>query len=373
MNFAFSDEQELLRSTVREFLARECPMDRVRSLMEQSAHDAALWQMMAELGWSGLLIPEEHGGAGLGMVDLVPLLEETGRALVPCPLLATLQGSFAILRGASPEQQARWLPAIASGARVVSFAITESAGSEDPRDLHARAERAGDAWMLSGTKLFVPDGQSADDFLVIARTSADPVSGPVFGLFLVRREDGPIVTALEPMDRTRRVAELRLDATPAELAGAPDAGWAIWEYVRDRTLIALAADACGGTAKALDDAVRYAKQRVQFGKPIGVHQAIKHRCADMLIELESMKAMTYYAAWIADQSGEELPLMAAMAKARASDAYRRVSAENIQIHGGVGFTAEYDCHLHFKRAKSIEVSYGSATEHRERVAQLLCL
>ena len=368
MDFAFSEEQEFLRSTAREFFARECQMNRVRELMEEApGHDASLWQKMAELGWVGLLIPEEHGGAGLGMVDLVPLLEELGRGLVPTPFFANLQGTLAVLRAASPEQKHQWLPAIASGQRTLTFAITEESGREVPAELALRAERAGDGHRLTGLKLFVPDGQTADDVIVLARTGRES-----FGLFRVARTaPGVEVKALHSMDLTRRVAELRFEGTPAEAVGDPQAGWATWEWVRDRALVALAADACGGAAKVLEDAVRYAKERVQFGKPIGVHQAIKHRCADMLIELESAKAITYYAAWTADHGGDELALTAAMAKARSSDAYRRMSSENIQIHGGVGFTWEYDCHLYFKRAKAVEVTYGNAGQHRERIADLL--
>jgi alkylation response protein AidB-like acyl-CoA dehydrogenase len=175
------------------------------------------------------------------------------------------------------------------------------------------------------------------------------------------------------MDQTRRIAELRFEGAPAELLGPQNGGWPVWEWVRDRALVALAADAVGGSEKVLHDSVAYAKQRVQFGKPIGVHQAIKHKCADMLIEVESSKSIAYYAAWAVAEDLDEAPLAAAMAKAYTSDAYRKCSAENIQIHGGVGFTWEYDCHLYFKRAKAVEVTYGDPTYHRERVAQLLNL
>jgi alkylation response protein AidB-like acyl-CoA dehydrogenase len=368
MDFAFSEEQELLRTTAREFLARECPMTRVRERMQQgSAPDPGLWKKMAELGWVGLIIPEEYGGAGLGYVDLIPLVEELGRSLVPSPFLGHLLGALALTHAASPEQKRQWLPAIAAGERIASFAITEESGREEPAELQLRAEPAGSGYRLSGTKLFVPDAQDADELIVLARTGRES-----FGLFRVlRTAPGVTVTPLQSMDLTRRLAEVALDGAPGEAIGAVDRGWAHWEWLRDRAMIILAADACGGAAKALEDAVRYAKERVQFGKPIGVHQAIKHRCADMLIELESAKAITYYAAWTADQDSGELALMAAMAKARASDAYRQISSENIQIHGGVGFTWEYDCHLYFKRAKALEVTFGDATQHRERVAQLL--
>jgi alkylation response protein AidB-like acyl-CoA dehydrogenase len=371
MNFGFTEEQEFLRSTAREFLENECPMTVVRELMEDRiGYRPALWKQMAELGWLGLLVPEEHGGAGLGFVDLIVILEEMGRSLLPSPFYATLQGTLAVLRAGSDTQKKEILPAVSSGDLILSLAITEEAGSEDAPDIVTCAEKQGAGYSLSGTKLFVPDGQNADRIVVAARTGGEGESG--ISLLLVDREGpGVEVTPLESMDQTRRIAEVRFDGAPAELLAAEGAGWQTWEWVRDRALVALSAEAVGGSEKTLEDSVAYAKERVQFGKPIGVHQAIKHKCADMLIEVESSKSITYYAAWAAAEDLDEAALAAAMAKAYTSDAYRHCSAENIQIHGGVGFTWEYDCHLYFKRAKAVEVTYGDPSYHRERVAQLL--
>jgi alkylation response protein AidB-like acyl-CoA dehydrogenase len=225
---------------------------------------------------------------------------------------------------------------------------------------------------VTGTKLFVPHAQNADRIVVVARTGSDGPGG-VSLLLVDARAQGVSITPLESMDLTSRLAEVRFDGAPAELLGQENEGWAAWEWVRDRALVALSAESVGGSEKVLEDSVKYAKERVQFGKPIGVHQAIKHKCADMLIEVESSKSITYYAAWTVAENGDEAPLAAAMAKAYTSDAYRHASAENIQIHGGVGFTWEYDCHYYFKRAKAIEVTYGDPSYHRERVAQLLNL
>ncbi len=373
MNFGFSEEQDFLRSTAREFIETECPPTRVRELMETpEGYDPALWKQMAELGWLGLLIPEEYGGAELNYVDLVVVLEEMGRGLLPSPFFGHLQGTLAVLRAGNDTQRKELLSAAASGERILSFAITEEAGTEFAEALTASAVRDGDGYKLSGTKLFVPDGQNADTLVVAARTGGAGEAG--ISLLLVDRESpGVDVTPLDSMDQTRRIAEVRFDSTPAQLLGAEGAGWDTWEWVRDRSLVALSADAVGGSEKVLEDSVAYAKERVQFGKPIGVHQAIKHKCADMLIEVESSKSITYYAAWAVAEEIDEARLASAMAKAYTSDAYRHCSSENIQIHGGVGFTWEYDCHLYFKRAKAVEVTYGDPTLHRERVAQLLHL
>jgi alkylation response protein AidB-like acyl-CoA dehydrogenase len=374
MNFGFTEEQEFLRNTAREFLANECPMTVVREISEQEpqGYRPALWEKMAELGWLGLLIPEEHGGAGLGFVDLVVILEEMGRALLPSPFFANLQGTLAVLCAGTETQRKEILPAVAEGRTILTFAITEEAGTENLEDLATRAERSNGSYRLTGTKLFVPHAQSADAIVVVARTGSAGDTG--ISLLLVDpRSTGVEITPLESMDLTSRIAEVRFDGAEADLLGEENTGWRTWESVRDRALVALTAEAVGGSEKVLEDSVSYAKERVQFGKPIGVHQAIKHKCADMLIEVESSKSIAYYAAWTVAEDNDQAPLAAAMAKAYASDAYRHTSAENIQIHGGVGFTWEYDCHYYFKRAKAIEVTYGDPAYHRERVAQLLKL
>ncbi len=371
MNFGFTEEQELLRRTAREYLQKECPSPVVRELMEDPlGYRPEMWQQMAEMGWLGLLIPEEYGGAGLDFVDLVVILEEMGRANLPSPFFATQQGTLAVLKAGNDTQRKDILPAVATGQLILSFAITEEAGTENAGDIHTRADQRGGGFRLSGTKLFVPDGQNAHKIIVAARTSGEGEGA--ISLFCVDRQaNGVAVTPLESMDQTRRIAEVSFDGAEAELLGAEHEGWTTWEWVRDRALVALSAEAVGGSEKVLEDSVAYAKERIQFGKPIGVNQAIKHKCADMLIEVESSKSITYYAAWALAEGIDEASLAASMAKAYTSDAYRHCSAENIQIHGGVGFTWEYDCHLYFKRAKAIEVTFGDPTQHRERVAQLL--
>jgi alkylation response protein AidB-like acyl-CoA dehydrogenase len=377
MNFGFSEEQELLRKTARDFLAAQAPAKLVRRFMEGDAsHSQPLWREMAQLGWLGLAFPEAYGGADLGVVDLCIVLEELGRSLAPVPFLPTVLAGWAVREAGDEAQRREWLPRICRGDAIATLALTEESGSDEPGDLALEARREGGGWRLRGRKLFVPDADAADLIVVVARTGGAGESG--LGLFAVpRRSVGVTVTAQNSMDLLRRLHQVELDgvALPdsALLGGDADA-WPALERTLDRGRVMICAEMVGGAEKCLEDSVAYAKQRVQFGKPIGVNQAIKHKCADMLFEVESSKSITYYAAWAAGQDDlGEAALTASMAKAYVSDAYRHVSAENIQIHGGVGFTWEYDCHLYFKRAKSDETWLGDGTLHRERIARLMRL
>jgi alkylation response protein AidB-like acyl-CoA dehydrogenase len=374
MNFGFTEEQELLRATARDFLAEHAPMTRVREVMEGSeTHASELWSQMAELGWTGLTVPEEQGGAGLSIIELCILLEELGRCLAPVPFLPTAIAATAFLEAGHVAQREAWLPRIASGQTRATLAITEERGSEEPRELALVAKRAGEAWELTGRKLFVPDAEAANLLVVVARTGGEGEDR--MGLFLVPRDAAGIsVEPMRSMDLLRPLARIDFQnvQVPGDaLLGSDGDGWPTIERILDRARVMICAEMVGGADKCLEDSVAYAKERVQFGKPIGVNQAIKHKCADMLFEVESSKSITYYAAWAAREQNDEAPVSAAMAKAYVSDAYRRVSAENIQIHGGVGFTWEYDCHLYFKRAKSDEVWLGNGSYHRERVARML--
>jgi alkylation response protein AidB-like acyl-CoA dehydrogenase len=365
MNFGFTEEQELLRKTARDFLEECAPMTLVRDVMESDAsHSPGLWKQLAELGWTGLAVPEVYGGAGLGMVELCPV-----------PFLPTAIVADALLEGGSEAQRERWLPRICAGDTVATLAITEAAGTENPADLSLTAASDGDGWRLDGDKWFVPDASASELLLVTARVAGEGEAG--LGLFLVPRETAGVTTSpLASMDLLRPLHQLSLRDVrlPADaLLGDDRDAWPQLGPVLDRARVMIAAEMVGGAERCLESSVAYAKERVQFGKPIGVNQAIKHKCADMLFEVESAKSITYYAAWAARERNDEAPLTAAMAKAYVSDAYRHTAAENIQIHGGVGFTWEYDCHLYFKRAKSDEVWLGDAVFHRERVAQMLAL
>jgi alkylation response protein AidB-like acyl-CoA dehydrogenase len=378
MNFGFNEEQELLRSTARKFFENECGSDTVRRLMETpEGISPDLWTKLAEQGWLGLVYPEAYDGMGLGLVDLVVLMEEMGRAVVPGPYFsAVLLGGLAIAEAGSEAQKKEWLPKIAAGDRRVALAWMEPSAQLGPAGVTLTAVEKGGQYTLSGTKLFVHDAHTADALVVAARTRPGAGADGVSLFLLPKRTRGLEVTLLPTMDQTRKLCEVALsDVTigPDALLGAAGAGWAPLARVLDRATVALCAEMCGGAQKVLDMTVEYAKIRQAFGRPIGSYQGVKHRAADMLVDVENSKSITYYAAWALDEGAAEAPLAVSMAKAYVSDAYRRVAAAGIQLHGGIGFTWEHDLHLYFKRAKGSEFTFGDATHHRERVAQLVNL
>ncbi|HMB88120.1 MAG TPA: acyl-CoA dehydrogenase family protein [Methylomirabilota bacterium] len=378
MNFGFNEEQELLRSTARKFFENECGSDTVRRLMETpEGISPDLWTKLAEQGWLGLVYPEAYDGMGLGLVDLVVLMEEMGRAVVPGPYFsAVLLGGLAIVEAGSEAQKKEWLPKIAAGDRRVALAWMEPSAQLGPAGVTLTAVEKGGTYTLSGTKLFVHDAHTADALVVAARTRPGAGADGVSLFLLPKGTKGLEVTLLPTMDQTRKLCEVALsDVTigPDALLGAAGAGWAPLARVLDRATVALCAEMCGGAQKVLDMTVEYAKIRQAFGRPIGSYQGVKHRAADMLVDVENSKSITYYAAWALDEGVAEAPLAVSMAKAYVSDAYRRVAAAGIQLHGGIGFTWEHDLHLYFKRAKGSEFTFGDATHHRERVAQLVNL
>ena len=380
MDFGFSQEQDLLRQTARTFLEKECPSGFVRQMMEDPVGTTDdFWAKLAELGWLGLIYPEAHGGTGLGLVDLTVVLEEMGRAMMPTPFFSTvLLGGRTVQEAGTEAQKAAWLPRIAQGEARATLALLEESARWDATgvDLAAKPGKNG-GFVLSGTKLFVPDGHGADLLVVAARTARPTKEDPAHGvsLFLVPADArGVRATLLPTMDQTRKLAEVslgRVEVGADALLGPLHQGWPTVARVLDRAAVALCAEMCGGAQKVLDLSVDYAKMRVAFGRPIGTYQAIKHRCADMLVAVENAKSITYYAAWAADQDAPDAALAASMAKAFVSDAFRKVAGDGIQVHGGIGFTWEHDMHLYFKRAKGSEVAFGDATLHRERVARLL--
>ncbi|MBI3244871.1 MAG: acyl-CoA/acyl-ACP dehydrogenase [Deltaproteobacteria bacterium] len=369
MDFGFSEEQELLRQSAVDFLGKECPMTYVRQMMEdERGYSEELWKKMADLGWMGLIYPESCGGSGLNMVDLVVILEEMGKAALPGPFFSTVcLGGLAILEAGSPDQKQKYLPGIAAGTTKATLAVLEEDARWDEAGIKLQARKGKKGYSLSGVKLFVPDAHVADLIVCAARTSDG------LALFVVERQQaGVVVTPLKTMDQTRKLCEVRFDKARVDAAavlGTPGKGWDVLSRILDRGKVALCAEMCGGAQKVLDMTVDYAKMREQFGRPIGSFQAIQHKCANMLIQVESAKSATYYAAWAVASDAPEASLAAAMAKAYCSDAYRQVSAEGIQVHGGIGFTWEHDMHIYFKRAKGSEVTFGDATWNRELVAQ----
>ena len=367
MNFAFTEEQEELRKTVRAFLEAKSPESAVREQMEtENGFDPAVWAQMGEqMGLQGLHIPEEYGGSGYSYVELGIVLEEMGRALLCAPFFSSVVlAANTLLQSGDDSAKKTYLPGIASGDTKATLAFTEPSGKWDEAGITMTASGSGGQFTLNGTKMFVLDGHTADVIIVAARTdkgvSLFAVDGAASGLTR---------TALSTMDQTRKQAKLEFADTPATLVGTEGEGWTVLSTVLDLAAVGLAAEQVGGAQKVLEMAVEYAKVRVQFGRPIGSFQAIKHKCADMLLEVESAKSAAYYGMWCAAEMNDELPSVASLAKAYCSEAYFHATAENIQIHGGIGFTWEHPAHLYFKRAKSSELLFGDPTYHRELLAQ----
>jgi alkylation response protein AidB-like acyl-CoA dehydrogenase len=327
VNFGFDDEQEEIKRTAREFLASRFPPEKVRELAESGSYDDSLWKEISELGWPGIAIPEEHGGQGLGMVELAILCEELGYACAPTPFLSNAAAGLVLLEAGSDEQRERWLPGIASGETIAASEATRNGGA------------------------LVPDAQVAA-VLVLAEGDGARIVEP----------GAAEIEPLELIDATRRYA--RVSASGGEsLPG--DVGPGV-----DRAMVAVAAELTGIAQRAMEMAVQYAKDREQFGRPIGSYQAVSHECARMLYDAEEARSLTYYAAWTADAEPETLPLAASMAKARASDAAWNVTAASLQVHGGIGFTWEHDLQFWLKRARVDGELYGTARQHRDRVADL---
>jgi len=377
MDIGFTEEQELLRDTARKFLDGECPTTFVRQMMAtEAAVTGEFWQKLAEQGWLGIIYAEEDGGSGLGLVDLVVLMEEVGRAVMPGPYPATvLLGGAAIAAAGSPAARQEWLTKIAAGEAKATLALTEPNARWDAAGITLSASETRGGFTLSGTKLFVPDAHQADVLVVAARSRDGSTMEDGISLFLVPKgTPGVAVRLLPSVDETRKLCEVRLDNVSlpaAALLGELHNGWPVLSRVVDRAAVALSAEICGAAQRVLDMTVEYAKLRTAFGKPIGSYQGVKHKCADMLIEIENAKSLTYYAAWAVDEAEPDAAMAVSMAKAAASDAGRKVCAAGIQLHGGIGMTWEHDLQLYLKRAKASEIALGDATWHRERVARLI--
>jgi alkylation response protein AidB-like acyl-CoA dehydrogenase len=377
MDIGFSEEQELLRDTARKFLDSECPTQFARRMMDtDDAVTDEFWRQLAENGWLGITYPEDAGGSGLGLVDLVVLMEEIGRAVMPGPYPATvLLGGAAIATAGSPAQRREWLPRIAAGEVKATLAVTEPNARWDAAGITATAREARGGFALSGGKMFVPDAHLADVLTVAARSRDGSTMEDGVSLFLVPKDAaGLAIRRLPSVDETRKLCEVKLDSVTvpgSALLGELHQGWAPLQQVVDRAAVALSAEMCGVAQRVLEMTVDYAKLRVAFGKPIGTYQGVKHKCADMLVDIENAKSLTYYAAWAVDEGEAEAPLAVSMAKAAASDAGRKVCAAGIQLHGGIGMTWEHDLQLYLKRAKADEVAFGDATWHRERIARLM--
>ncbi len=379
MEFSFSEDQDELRKAARRFLQVASSEDRVRVAMEsEQGYDSATWEQLSEeLAWTALTIPEKYGGLGMSYLDLHPLMEEMGRALLCSPFFSTIcLGANALLLGGSDAQKEGHLPAIAAGNTTATLGYAEKNNRMDAEGVEATYARNGAGYILCGEKSYVIDGHTAD-LLIIAARSKNSKGAEGVSLFLVPgNADGVARAWLPTMDQTRRLAsiELRNVAVPFDaLLGEEGRGWELCEGTLDLARIALAAEQVGAAEMCLDMSVEYAKVRKQFGRPIGSFQAIKHKCADMLTMIESARSVAFYASALAGQGDTDLAEPASSAKAFCSDTFFHCAAENIQIHGGIGFTWEHAAHMYFKRARAAQALFGDPAFHRERVAKRMGL
>ena len=374
MNFAFSDEQEELRRTIRRFCEERSPSAEVRRLMDTpEGYDEVVWKQMAEeLALQGIHVPEEFGGQGFSFVELGIVLEEFGRALFPTPYFSSVAvAANALLNVGSEADKKELLPAIAGGQRIATLALAEPSGRWEAGAITTEATPDGDGYTLTGTKSYVTDGAGASLILVAARLAGTSGEDGI-GLFAVEGDaDGLSRTPLDTIDRTRKQATLQLNGVRGRAIGEPGEAWPALARTLDQVAVCLSAEMVGGADRCLEMAVQYAKDRVQFGRPIGQFQAVKHRCANMLLQVESARTASYYALWTAAGDDDELGLVAPLAKAFCSEAYFTCASDNIQVHGGIGFTWEHDAHLYFRRAKSSELLFGDAAYHRTRLADRL--
>ena len=372
MIFSFTDEQEQFRSVVQRFLKQKSPITEVRRLMEtDEGYDPDVWRELSEdLGLPAIHIPEAYGGAGFGPVELGIVMEELGRSLLCAPYFSTtVLAANAILNAGSEAQKLDMLPAFARGEQLATLAVTESNGRWDAAGIECIASPADGGYQLNGTKSFVLDGCLADVLVVVARNPGSTGNDGLSFFALDGNTDGTDRHALEPMDATRKLARIEFNNAQATLIGELGAGFAPLRKTLDQAAVALANEMVGGAQALLDAAVEYAKMRMQFGRAIGSFQAIKHKCADMLIDVELAKSAAYHAAQAAAIDDSDTSALASLAKACASDAYVRTAANCIQIHGGIGFTWDNDTHLWYKRAKSSEAFLGLPDYHRELLMQ----
>src|SRR5579871_6314288 len=365
MNFDFSDDQKFLKSEARKFLEARCPTTKVRAVLDDPAksYDVELWKEVAAQGWLGTAIPEGYGGLGLGRLELCVIAEELGRALAPIPFASTAYFlAEALLLAGSEAQKQAWLPRIAAGEVIGCFAAAEKAGALTEAQVQARVEGG----RLTGTKLPVTDGDVADVAVVLAREAGQ------VGLFLVDLRGGGVAReTLQTMDLTRGVAKLTFSGAAAERLGEPGEGMALAEQLLERAAVLFAFEQVGGADRALEMAKDYALNRYAFGRPIGSYQAIKHKLADMYVNNELARANAYYGAWALDTGASELPLAAASARVSASQAYWYAAKENLQTHGGIGFTWQMDCHLFYRRAQQLGLVAGGTKAWKERLVNQL--
>jgi alkylation response protein AidB-like acyl-CoA dehydrogenase len=374
MDLGLSEEQELLKNAARDFLEKECPESHVREMEEdEKGYSPDLWKKMAELGWHGLIIPDENGGQGFGFLDLVILVEEFGRALVPGPFIPTqVGGAIALLEAGSDGQKQQYLPKIASGEQIWTLAFTEPSARFDAEGIELAAKQDGDSYVLNGTKLFIRDAHVSDYMTVVARTDGKGEDG--ITLFIVDSKSAGISFEVLKTIASDKQCEIKFEnvkVPAANVLGEAGKGWAAFEKVARKGTVLECAYLTGLAQKDFEISVQYAKDRIQFGRPIGSFQAIQHKAADMVTDVDGARFIMYKAAWSVAEDTEDADMDVHMAKAWCSEATRRVVAHGLQIHGGVGFTKEYVIQLYFRRQKAGELAWGDADHHRELVADKL--
>lgn len=377
MDLDLSEEQKMLRTTVGDFLAKECPKTLVREMVkDEKGYLPELWQKMADLGWHGLALPQKYGGSGAPFLNLIILLEEIGRACLPGPFFSTvILGAYPVLDAGSQEQKQTILPKINSGELILTLALTEPSASFTAEGITLPAILRNNSFILDGTKLFVPDAHICDYIICAARTTNGTNKNQGVTLFLVdAKSPGIKCTLLKTVagDKQCEVIFDKVEIPRSNILGKQDKGWAIIEKILERAAVAKCAEMVGGMQQVLDMTVDYAKQRVQFGSPIGSFQAVQHHCVNMLTDVEASRCITYEAAW---KVSEGLParMEVAIAKAWVSEAYQRVTALGHQVHGGIGFCEDHDMSLYFKRAKAAELAFGDANFYRGVVGQRLAV
>ncbi len=367
MDFDLSKPQQLLQKSARDFFSRECSHEKVRGLMKtDTAFDEKLWQGIADQGWTGLIIPEEFGGLGLGIVELAVVAEEMGRAVLPSPFLSTVWAAALIERAGSEGQKAQYLEAISSGEIKATVALVEASNSWNADAVQLQAEKAGENYVLNGRKDYVTDAGVADLILTVARSGADLVLLPV-----PAKSEGLTITHTPSIDATRKLYSIEFKNVAIPINDVLETGYRAKDALDQATAIAnvaLCGEMVGGMQWVLDESVEYVKTRQQFGKPVGIYQAVQHRCADMVLQTESSRSAVYFAAWALSENDATAKLAVSTAKVFCSEAGRLVGNNGIQVHGGIGFTWEHNLHLYYKRFKSSEIMFGDATFHREIIA-----
>ncbi len=374
MNFGFTEEQEILRGEVRKFLDEHASMEEVRRHCESpEGFSRDLWKRMADLGWVGLTIPESYGGSDLGLVTSVVLLEEVGRSLFPSPVLSQILAARAIARLGNEEQRGRWLPGLADGSALATVALLEESDRYDPAGIALTSQGQPGAEVLSGRKCFVSDASAADLFVVAYRSDGGSGESGVSLAVVERGASGVSLESHPSVDRTKRVSSLILEDVRVDDAARLGAAGSAWPAVSDlldvgATLVT--AEAVGSGEGGLALTTQYAKDRLQFGSPIGRFQGVKHPLAEMYVDVESFKSLVYYAAWALDQGADDASLAASRAKAYASEVLPSQGLQGVELHGGIGYTWEYDVQLYLKRARWVRPMFGDADHHYERVAAL---